>query len=173
MHQYLYWTNIQHAGVEMANIPPYLSYGFLFLHLSRGFLLLQLKNKIQEFNTLWPRQNDRHTPDIFKWIFQNENLWISIQVSLKFVPRGPINYIPALVQIMAWGRSGNKPLSEPMMVNLLTYIHLSASMSHGKKSHSHHHGIKVTQAHDIHLKEDTIWHHYNMNNFLQNTKTDT
>ena len=33
-----------------------------------------------------------------------------------------INNIPALVQIMAWRRPGDKPLSEPMMVNLLTHI---------------------------------------------------
>ena len=35
---------------------------------------------------------------------------------LKFVPKGAINNIPALVQIMAWRRSGDKPLSEPIMV---------------------------------------------------------
>ena len=60
--------------------------------------------------------------DIFKWIFLNENVWISIEVSLKFVPKGPINNIPALVQIMAWRRPGDKPLSEPMMISLLTHI---------------------------------------------------
>ena len=49
-------------------------------------------------------------------------IWISITISLKFVRRGPINNIPALVQIMAWRRSGDKPLSEPMMVSLLTHI---------------------------------------------------
>ena len=31
-------------------------------------------------------------------------------------------YIPALVQIMAWRRPGDKPLSEAMMVNLPTHI---------------------------------------------------
>ena len=41
---------------------------------------------------------------------------------MKFVPKGPINNNPALVQIMAWSRSGDKPLSEPMMVSLLTHI---------------------------------------------------
>ena len=35
--------------------------------------------------------------DIFKWIFLNENVWISIEFSLKFVPKGPINNNPALV----------------------------------------------------------------------------
>ena len=72
------------------------------------------------FNTLRPRQDDRHFPDdIFKWIFLNGNVWIAIKVSLKFVPKGSINNIPPLVQIMAWRRPGDKPLSEPMMVILL------------------------------------------------------
>ena len=59
---------------------------------------------------------------IFKWIFLNENVWISIKISLKFAPRRPINNIPALVQIIAGRRPGNKPLSESMMVSLLTHI---------------------------------------------------
>ena len=74
-------------------------------------------------NTLRPRQNGRRfTDDTFKRIFLNENVRISIKISLKFVPGGPINNNPALVQIMAWRRSGDKPLSEPMMVSLLTHI---------------------------------------------------
>ena len=47
---------------------------------------------------------------------------ISIKISLKFVPKGPINNIPSLVQIMAWRRPGGKPLSEPTMVSLLMHI---------------------------------------------------
>ena len=52
-------------------------------------------------NTLMPRQNGRHFSDnILKCIFLNENVWILIEISLKFVPnRGPINNIPALVDI--------------------------------------------------------------------------
>ena len=74
-------------------------------------------------NTLGSRQDGRHFPDyIFKSIFLNENVWIPIKISLKFVPKGPINNIPALVQIMAWRRPGDKPLSEPMMVSLLTHL---------------------------------------------------
>ena len=64
-------------------------------------------------NTLRPRQNGRHFPDD---IFSNKNGWI------KFVPKVPINSIPALVQIMAWRRPGDKPLSEPMTISLLTHI---------------------------------------------------
>ena len=82
------------------------------------------------FNTLRPRQNGRHFPDdIFKWIFLNENVWILINISLKFVPRGPINNIPTLVQVMAWRRPGDKPLSEPMMFRLPTYIYASLGLN--------------------------------------------
>ena len=74
-------------------------------------------------NTLRPRQNGRHfADDTFKPIFLNENIRISIKISLKFVPKVPINSFLALVQIMAWHRPGDKPLSEPMMVCLLTHI---------------------------------------------------
>ena len=78
------------------------------------------------FDTLRLRQNGRHFPDdICKCIFLNENVWISIRISLKFVAKGPINNIPALVQIMARRRPGNKPLSELVMVSLLTHISIT------------------------------------------------
>ena len=74
-------------------------------------------------NTLRPRQNGRHFADgTFNRIFVNEKVWIPIKISRKFVPKGPINNIPALDQIMAWRRPGDKPLSEPMMVSLTTHI---------------------------------------------------
>ena len=74
-------------------------------------------------NSLRPRQNGRHfADDIFKRIFLKEIAWIPIKISLKFVSKGPIIDIPSLVQTMAWRRPGNKPLSESMMVNLLTHI---------------------------------------------------
>ena len=78
---------------------------------------------IQCINTSRPRQNGRHfADDIFKCIFLNhENVWIPIKISMKFVPKGPINNIPALVLIMAWRRPGDKPLSEPMIVSLPTH----------------------------------------------------
>ena len=47
----------------------------------------------------------------------NENNWISNRISLKFVPKVPIENTPALVQVMAWRRPGDKPLSESMMLN--------------------------------------------------------
>ena len=75
------------------------------------------------FNSLRPRQNGRHfADDVFKYIFLKEKVWILLKFSPKFVPKVPINNIPALVQIMAWHHSGDKPLSEPMMVSLLMHI---------------------------------------------------
>ena len=74
-------------------------------------------------NTLRPTRNKRNFwDDIFKCIFVNENVWMSIKISMEFIPKGPINNIPVLVQIVAWRRQGNKPLSEPMMVKSLTHI---------------------------------------------------
>ena len=68
-------------------------------------------------NRLGPRQNGRHFPDdILNWIFLNEIIWISIKILLKIAPKGPNNNMPALVQIMAWRRPGDKTLSEPMMI---------------------------------------------------------
>ena len=65
------------------------------------------------FSSLRLRHDFPH--DIFKRIFLNENIRISMKISMKFIPEGPINNIPSLVQIMAWHRTGNKPLFEAMM----------------------------------------------------------
>ena len=76
-----------------------------------------------------PRQNGHQFPDEnFRCIFLNENIKISIKISLKFVPKRPINNVPALVQIMAWRRRGDKSLSEPLMVSLLMHICVTASL---------------------------------------------
>ena len=75
-------------------------------------------------NSLRLRQID----DILQTTFSNvfSITWrcvlISIKISLKFIPKDAINNIPALVQLMAWGWQGDKPLSEPMMIILLTHI---------------------------------------------------
>ena len=75
-------------------------------------------------NSSWHRvelcivENISHFPSnsytrIIKHIFLNENVGTLIEISLKFVPKDPINNISALVQIMAWRQIGYKPLSEP------------------------------------------------------------
>ena len=64
--------------------------------------------------TLRPKQNGHHFPDdIIKRTFLNDK--ISIQISLKFVPTGPVDNKSILVQQMAWYPPGDKPLPEPML----------------------------------------------------------
>ena len=64
--------------------------------------------------------------DIFKSIFMDENDRITMKISLKFVPRSPIDNKPALVQVMAWRRTGDKPLPEPMLTHFTdAYINIA------------------------------------------------
>ena len=94
----------------------------MFSHPDEHWFSISLINKLR------PRQNGRHfADDIFKYIFLNENAWITIKISLKFVPKGPINNILALIQIMAWHRPGDQPLSVGSFTD--AYMHHSASMS--------------------------------------------
>ena len=65
-----------------------------------SFVSKYAKTKISSHKT---EINGRHFPDdIFQCILLNENALISIKNSLKFFPKGPINHISTLVQIMAW-----------------------------------------------------------------------
>ena len=99
------------------------SVGNLSSHLVYFEMGFSLCSESHLFGRLMPRQNGRHFPDdIFKWIFLNENVWILINISLKFVPWGPIKNILTLVQVMAWRRPGDKPLSEPMLARLPMHI---------------------------------------------------
>ena len=64
-------------------------------------------------------QNVRHFTDVIFWrIFLNENARNWIQISLKFVLNGPIDNKPALVQVIAWCRTGDKLLPEPILTQL-------------------------------------------------------
>ena len=74
-------------------------------------------------NTLRPRQNSRHfADDQFKPFSVNETVRIAIKISLNFIPKDPINNIPALIQIMAWRRPGDKLLFEPILFKLQMHI---------------------------------------------------
>ena len=69
-----------------------------------------------------PPQNDRHIPDdILKCSFVTEKFCI-LKISLKFVPMGPFDNEPALVQKMAWCQGGDGPLPEPMPLSSVTHI---------------------------------------------------
>ena len=51
---------------------------------------------------------------------------IFIKMSLKFVPKGTVNNVPVLVQILDYHSSGNKPLLNHWWPSLLIYV------SHGQ-----------------------------------------
>ena len=77
------------------------------VYMGKLFSYLYHLSEEKWFNTSRRRQNDRHfLDDIFKRIFFNENVCILLKISLKFVPKGPVNNIPALVQKMVWRRPG-------------------------------------------------------------------
>ena len=66
-----------------------------------------MTKSVWDANSFPPRQNGRHFADnIFKCIFMNEKFCILIRISLKFVPKGLIDNKSALVQVMAWRRTG-------------------------------------------------------------------
>ena len=63
-----------------------------------------------------PLQNGPYlTNDIFKHIFVTERIGNLMQISLKNVSYCSIGNNLALIRVMAWRRSGAKPLPEPMM----------------------------------------------------------
>ena len=106
---------IYSLSMEMGNIRELYFRHSLFhqrnINVMKGHYAIDTKRRL---NILKPR---RHVG----LDFVDENIWISIKISLKVVHWGPMNNIP-LVQIMTWRRPRDKPLSEPMMVSLLTHI---------------------------------------------------
>ena len=114
----LSWIDIKWWHVYKQYVPCY----FTTLEPHHTSWPMQRK-RLSGFNTLRPRQNCRpFADDIFKCNLLNENAWISLMISLKFVPKVRINNIPTLVQIMAWCRPDDKPFSGTIMVSLLTHI---------------------------------------------------
>ena len=65
---------------------------------------------------IFPGRNNHHFADnIFNCIFINDKFCFAITISLKFVPDGPIDNKSALLQVMAWHWTGDKPLPEPVL----------------------------------------------------------
>ena len=64
-------------------------------------------NILHIYHDMEPKLNVRHfADDIFKSSFLNENIWIWIKISVKFVSKGQINDVPVLVQILALTNDG-------------------------------------------------------------------
>ena len=105
----VYWSRVSDASntssTDRVNMTPNDNY-----HWQAHILGIRVTGAAN-VNSLKSRQIRRY----FAVNFLNEHVWIPIKISPKFVPKGPINNIPALVQIMAWRRTGDKALSEPMM----------------------------------------------------------
>ena len=99
----------------------------MWLHPRKGWNAIT--HPCLNFNTdltyLPPGQDGRHfADDIFRCIFANEKFHILIKISLKFVPKGPNDNNPALVQIMTWRRIGDKRLFDPMLTRFIdAYIY--------------------------------------------------
>ena len=122
-------SSIRRVNIMADHMYP-ITLAFKPVHMVQWFRVSSHDYTIPHFNTLRLRHNGRHfADDTFKCILVNKNVWISNEISLKYVPWGRIDNNPASVQIMAWCRTGNKPLSEPMMVLFIdAYMSHSASM---------------------------------------------
>ena len=84
-------------------------------------------------NTLRPRQNGCHFKDD---ILLSENLHSLIPMHLNCILNGLIDNKLSLIQVMAWCRTGDKPLSESLMSKFtVSYIRHSASMIYQKTTH--------------------------------------
>ena len=54
------------------------------------------------------------------FLYANYCTWI--EFSLKFVPKGSIDNTSTLVKVMAWGRTGDKPLFDSMMTQFSGHL---------------------------------------------------
>ena len=88
----------------------------MFLQNNSGHTLRSTKNR-RDFED-----------DILKCILLNENVLITIKISLWYISDGSVNNIPSLVQMVAWRRPSDKPLFEPMMIILLTHWRMYTSL---------------------------------------------
>ena len=98
------------VDTEGKKVNPYV----LKLSITYGDAIITLR-----INSSSPGQIDRYfANDILKCIFVNEKMCISIRISPKLVLTGPIKNKPAVVQVMTWRRSGDKPLPEPILTQV-------------------------------------------------------
>ena len=119
---------------------------FVWTQLPHWILFWRLQLTIcYHWVTQWDREkNGRHFPDdIFKCIFMNEKFCILIDISLKFVSKVRINNTPALDQIMAWRRTGDKPLPEPNADTVHWHLYAALRVKWVKAMAWHRTGFKA------------------------------
>ena len=95
-------------------------------HLISGYIICHTLGHTYHGLTHWSRDkmaaiSQTTFSNAFSWLKMFEYWW---NFHWCF-PKGPINNIPALVQIMAWRLDGAKPIFEPMMFFLLTHIRVT------------------------------------------------
>ena len=144
--------------------------------------LISLKyKKISLFLPYWlhittfrRRQNGRHfSVDIFKWISFNENVWILIKLSLKFVTKGPIYNNPTLVLIMACCRPGFQIPVVCQCGRIIWNVNICFCLACKGLTRKHWLciGIKLTTLADMRLLVLPSQHNYMPHIFPINTKT--
>ena len=103
-------THKLHCSPIVVKFLPTRNPGRNFFDGSVTYCVLWCVLKPFEARTKWLPFSTRHVQRHFlEW-----NYWIYIEISFQYVPRGPINIIPALVRVMAWRRLGDQPLSGPL-----------------------------------------------------------
>ena len=96
----------QYSAELLITIDVYQLWAVLNRHVIMNIDVIMILRYGNIFNTLGPRQNGRHfADDTFKCIPLNENVWISIKIFLKFVPK-------------ALGPTDNKPFSEKLLTHI-------------------------------------------------------
>ena len=125
------WVNWQHHNVWWLSVVLISCYHATLYMVPNIILYHELAYVVSASGTAKPK-DFQHIEAETRWpTFRRRDFQIHLlewkctnfdYISLKFVPKGQINNIPTLVQIMAWRRPGDKPLPELMMVSLMTDI---------------------------------------------------
>ena len=119
---------------------------------------------VSAVSTLKPRQKGRHfASEIFKYIFLNGNFWISNKISLKYVVLGLTDNMSTLLQIWWLDRTGDKPSSDPMIIQF-TDAYLTPDLNELIYKLPHIGILQVVRTiHTTEMKTSTFWlnvHHW-------------
>ena len=116
------WRNTSSCwllSIQQSWMPPLLLKPACLTHLS-----------LDKMATIW----QKIFSEAFTWM---KSFCILIKISLKFLPKGPIDNNTALVEIMAWRQIGDEPLSEPMLTRFPdAYMRHYGEMSYSRADYA-------------------------------------
>ena len=124
-HQSRWWLGaMRQQTFAWANIDPDLCRHVASLRHSKSYLWINL---LLLLLTHWGRNKIVAILQTFSNAFSWMKIWILIKISLKFVPKGPIDNIPALVKKLAWCWPGDKVIvwTSDDIINWCIYTSLS------------------------------------------------